>query len=1069
MLVCRTPACRWRLVALLSLLALAATTSALPAVAAQDAGPDASSGDAAAEAGDARPEGASGEAEALESEAKEARRELSSLVAFRAGRLGPVQSPDLFRVDLRNDEAVRKRLAEIHKARADAAKRAPTHATRPAARALDAGADGADAAAEEDARDRALLDAETTGETLGLMRARSLELRELVLGLPRPLREELLAAEQTALRAEEARLERQKAEREAEQAEVERQRALQEAQRARSDVERRIAEARARIQEVRAEQIRARADLADRRIALDAAKEERDAFLGEAQRSFKDVAPGSSQADALYDGLVAQLVSLRKAATTLLDDVEGRAPAPAPSRELALPDTAGTDLGSERDKLREDHAGLLRDAESLDRENREATWAAVRSVMDAERRLNALRIDLLEKLSADKRDGVLGLGEEGLAQGAREIARIRLEARWLRASGGESLRDTLAELRKPAAVVRMAFEVLGLVALVWATAFARRRYARWLGAVRGVAARSFRRPSFLRAVQRATQALEAVGKEALTLGAVLLVALMPGIDVRHGPLSIVYALFLWYWLYRLAIAVTHRGLAWGASRGGVVSAATGDKLLRSVRLVMRSGFFVAVLLASAAAIVGHGYLYSVVVRAAWVLALPIALILVRRWRDDIAEAYLKLRPSGALSRAVGRTRERWVGFFVVIAAFGVVFAAGVVRALRRFVLGFDQSRKALAYLFRRRLEKQVEHAPSTVPLLDSKLLSFFSERAVADDQLAVPRYPNLDDLEARFVGWGEGERVGATLLVGRTGYGKTSWLAAARARLARGNPCAIALRDRATTSAGVVAALAPALGAPEGTKTEDELVSFLRAGPRRVVTVDDAQLIFLRGVDTLEGWESFTRVLERTAESVMWVVAFAHYPWEFARWTSTAGEVFRFEVELPPWSEAEIAELLEHRTRASELEITYDDLLMEAIEGADVSAQLLSTARDYNRLVWDYAEGSPRVALHVWGRSLAPDGEGHARVRLFRGPDAAVLEALSESTKFVLAAIVWHERLSLDEAAFVLQASRPACEDAFARFLEHGITEPHEGRSRISARWWPMVVRYLRRKHLIET
>lgn len=1056
---------------LVALLGLAATTSTLPAIAASDGGLDVTASDAAAAGADADARSAADDDErALQSEASAARRELSSLLAFRAGRLGSVPSSELFRVDLRNDEAVRRRVAEIRKERAEVAKRVPPQASRPAARALQAGPDAAaDAAAHDEAQDRALLDAEATNDTLVLMRARILELREVILGLPLAAREELLAEEQTALRAEEVRLDRQKAERQAEQADAERQKALQEAQRARSDVERKFAEARARTQQIRGDQLRARADLSDRRHELETAKEERDAFIVEAERRVAAVASGSPQADALHDGLVTQLVSLRNVAARLLDDVDGRPRAPAPPRALVLPETEGTNLGPERDKLTEDHAGLVQEAASLDRENREATWSALRSVMDAERRLNELRHAVLEKLSPDKRGAVLGFGEEGLAQGAREIARIRLEVRWLRLSGGESLRDTLAELRRPAAAMRMVFHLLGLLALAWATVFARRRHAGWLEALRGVAARSLRRPSLLRAVQRITQALEAVGVEALTLGAVLLAAILPGIDVQHGPLSILYALFLWYWLYRLAIAVTHRGLAWAASRREGISAGTGDKLLRSVQLVMRSGFFVAVLLAIAATIVGRGYLYWVVVRVAWLLVMPVALILIRRWRDDIAEAYLKLRPTGALSRKVGRTRERWVGFFVVIAAFGVVFGAGVVRALRRFVLGFDQTRKALAYLFRRRLEKQVEHAPSVVTLLDPKHLSFFSERAVVDDQLAVPRYPNLDDLEARFVGWREGERVGATLLVGRTGYGKTSWLVAARARLARANPCAIALRERATTAAAVVAALAPALGAPEATATEDELVTFLRAGPRRVVTVDDAQLVFLRGVDTLDGWQSFSRILERTAESVMWVVAFAHYPWEFARWASTSGEVFRYHVELPPWSETEIAQLLEHRTRASKLEVTYGDLMMDAIEGADVKAQLLSTARDYNRLVWDYAEGSPRVALHVWGRSLVPDGEGRARVRLFRSPDAAVLESLSESTKFVLAAIVWHERLSLDEAAFVLQESPAACDDAFARFLEQGIAEPHEGRWRITARWWPMVVRYLRRKHLIET
>lgn len=90
-------------------------------------------------------------------------------------------------------------------------------------------------------------------------------------------------------------------------------------------------------------------------------------------------------------------------------------------------------------------------------------------------------------------------------------------------------------------------------------------------------------------------------------------------------------------------------------------------------------------------------------------------------------------------------------------------------------------------------------------------------------------------------------------------------------------------------------------------------------------------------------------------------------------------------------------------------------------------------------------------------------------MRLFENPDASILESLGESARFVLAAIVWHERLSLEEAIAVTLLPPLACEDAVERFLEHGIAELEEGGLVVTPRWWPVVVRYLRRKHLIET
>src|SRR5207253_1305508 len=148
------------------------------------------------------------------------------------------------------------------------------------------------------------------------------------------------------------------------------------------------------------------------------------------------------------------------------------------------------------------------------------------------------------------------------------------------------------------------------------------------------------------------------------------------------------------------------------------------------------------------------------------------------------------------------------------------------------------------------------------------------------------------------------------------------------------------------------------------------LVEHLRATGPQVITIDDTQLWFLRGVEKLAGWRAFALLVDRTSDVVLWVVAFAHYPWEFLSWIARGDTVFRSIVHLTPWTDNEIRQLLERRNAASGLTILYDDLLVEDQLGLDSGAQILTTARDYNRLVWDYAEGSPRVALHVWGRSL---------------------------------------------------------------------------------------------------
>lgn len=1004
----------------------------------------------------------------IESAVAAMRDELASLLAFLEGGVGPLRSRDLFRFDLVLDDAVIPR-AELARHALDEARAAAAEVEIPDA-ARDAGADGGDAGAREPF-DAWLLQAPPSDGVARLLKVRTLELRAHVLSLSRGRREGLLSAEQAALRAESTRRIRAETQREAERADDARLQALRAAQEANTDAERRLAEIRADAEATRGEQIRARAELEEQRQTEVARETSQSDVLAQMTGRAEHVAERSPEADALYDAIGNRLVSLRERGDALLSDLERGPRAPRPEA-AAFPDTNVPDLVRERDRLRGTLEDLQREADALDAESKALTWSALRAVMATERHLNALHIELLQRVSEEKRRRLMGIGEEGFTQGGREIARVAFELRWLRVSGRQAARDMLDELRKPAAIARLSIELVAILALLWATVTLRRRRAAWLEAARETAARTIRSPALLRLVKQGTAVLDAIGGELITLIGVLLVRAVPQLDVEEGVVSVVYTLALWYAIYRLALTATHRALAWAAARDGApLAPETGEKILRSVRIVGRSAFFFAVLLASSNAVVGRGYLHSQVVRAAWLIAIPIVAILVTRWRDDIAQAYLRVRPTGNLSRLVARSRTHRGGFFVAIAAFAVLFGSGVVSSLRRFVLGFEHSRKALAYMFRRRLEKQGERQTSVPEPLPPEQLRFYTEDPVEEDALLVDHFPGMAEFEAQLAAWRDGEAPRATLVVGRAGFGKTTWLAMAKRRCGD-VPCdRLTVRARTTTPEGVLDFLGEAVGAPPEARDVDALARYLLRRGRRVILVDDAHLWFLRGSETLEGFRAFSDLVSRTEGEVLWCVSFAHYAWEFLRWIAQGETVFRSVVHLLPWSETGIGRLLRKRNVASGLSISYDDLLVEEPGGAlDAKAAILTTARDYNRLVWDYAEGSPRVALHVWSRSLVPDGPRRARVRLFTNPNATALEELGESAKFVLAALTWHEGISTDEAASVLLLPRAICRDAFKRFSELGICEPDgDGNHRVSSRWWPLVIRYLRRKHLIDT
>ena len=225
----------------------------------------------------------------------------------------------------------------------------------------------------------------------------------------------------------------------------------------------------------------------------------------------------------------------------------------------------------------------------------------------------------------------------------------------------------------------------------------------------------------------------------------------------------------------------------------------------------------------------------------------------------------------------------------------------------------------------------------------------------------------------------------------------------------------------------------------------------------------------LRAVRGLEAFSAFTDLIGRTSASAAWVCAFARYPWEYAENVSRARDVFDVK-RLPPWNEDDVQALLRRRFEVS----GYRAVLEEGAAGG-----LADDQRDHGvlprgadaliRMLVDRSDGVPRVALNFWARSLRETATGTVTVRATPVPTADALEALPERSRFVLAALLTQENLTVGEAARVAHFPVAACEIALEALRLQGVLDLAGGRYRVTPFWNPAVVRYLRRKHLVHS
>jgi hypothetical protein len=702
---------------------------------------------------------------------------------------------------------------------------------------------------------------------------------------------------------------------------------------------------------------------------------------------------------------------------------------------------------------------------------RDVRWQAIEYEDQKLRALNSIRIRALEQLSTNERSRALGVGRAGLSQ-------LRLEASYLALSARVHVATRMRHLNRiPTALqdvfnLGTAFYVLLRVAFVLVLAiFVRRRWTRIISTLQQILMRNVRDFRDSRRVRNIISMVRAAGPWILFLVALRLLRGALGTAALSPEVALLLRILAWYGVYRLSVSILYASVVriamhYFPNLGSVTTLA----LLQSMRMILGVVFVIAVMLDVSRRLVGEGYLHHVVSQLAGLAVLVTVLAVLRSWREEISDTYLRLAPAGRLSAAVERTRGRWFGFFVGIVAF--VWLAGRVLVVvgRDFALGFDQVRRALAFFFRRRMEKRAEergYATSDIESLPSALVENFTDGPITDEKLLVEHFPGMEDFEKTLVAWRDHGSSAQFLLVGERGMGKTSWLARVKgAEGLRIDRCV--LEDRVWTKTALVQELQQQLF--PGIEMRPRLSALRHAlleGEPRLVVLDMCQNLFLGKVGGYDGLEAFSELTNDTSATVFWLCSCNSHAWLHLEAVRPDLSLFQHRQALSRWSEEGIGELIQARLAASGVEVDYSELVLDRFDPVTVENRVVGAEEAFIRLLWDFSDGNPRAAMHFWLRSLEPVSESKVRVRLFRSPPAETLENTNEVARFILAAVVLHENLTIKETAAATGYPSKLCRMHLNRFLETDILVVEKGRYRVSTFWHRTLVRFLSRKNLL--
>lgn len=183
----------------------------------------------------------------------------------------------------------------------------------------------------------------------------------------------------------------------------------------------------------------------------------------------------TASANTLYTAVVADLEAARRELDDALNGLGVSSGVPGRLRRPVPDDIAGSHT-----ELMAKYQAALALWERLTAEEVGHRKARIDSAAEVVFALNDARLALLPKLSRSSRERVLGLGQEGLAQGRREIGHLQLLSRWYRYDRWDRLDEVTNRAVESLTVASLRFSLMRLILIVVVALVLLRRPHVWL-------------------------------------------------------------------------------------------------------------------------------------------------------------------------------------------------------------------------------------------------------------------------------------------------------------------------------------------------------------------------------------------------------------------------------------------------------------------------------------------------------------------------------------------------------------------------------------------------------------
>jgi hypothetical protein len=464
---------------------------------------------------------------------------------------------------------------------------------------------------------------------------------------------------------------------------------------------------------------------------------------------------------------------------------------------------------------------------------------------------------------------------------------------------------------------------------------------------------------------------------------------------------------------------------------------------------------------------GKGTIYAWISSLIFFFYLLLTIYSLHKWKSYIFERLATKKEPPVWINWANKNKQRWL-FATLSTAIVAVWL--ILRSLQHYFVAvlsqYQVFSHALAYLFRIEVAKQTETESEQTHLQQIRGEETFSYVFPgSDNSLLLTSYAQdtYDSLATYLLSI----KPAVCVLSGERGVGSTTLLRRFLHDVKDAHPIYVSCPHEGFDVLMVL--LCEELGLEEEGNEEVLLAHLRNTDKRYLLAFDNIQRLVKPQVGGLAPLMRLTNLLRQSRNNHGALLSIEKSSWRFV--DRARGERLLFDLVefLPRWNESEIKTLLASRITDKGLcAISFDGLVLPRQWGKDELSEDQRARNGFYRILWDYSDGNPSVALRFFRRSLFKNNETDTvEVRLFKIPSSEGLENMPKPMLAVLRSIVQLEIASPEELTDCTRLSINEVISTLRYFQSRGYIEWSGDKSRISDLCFRNITNILHRQHLL--